>query len=318
MRPRRTERKRSLLATYGGQLGSLVQRQHTELALVAARLQAERLADTARVAMLAAEAANRAKTQFLANMSHELRTPLNAILGFSEMIAGLKLGAGATATYADYAKDINIAAEHLLRMVNDVLNTARIEAGRLDPREEAIDIAEAVHASLTMTRRRMEEKEQVVEVALASELAGMQGDSTMVRQILVNLLSNAAKFTPPKGRIAVRGGLSAAGWLELAVTDTGIGIAAEDLARVFTPFTQLDGELSRQYDGAGLGLPLSRAYAELHGGTLELASAPGAGTTATVRFPPARIRLRQSANDPGPAPAARESAPEAEPLLIGA
>ena len=241
------------------------------------------------VAKEAAEAANTAKSSFLAGMSHELRTPLNAILGFSEMIGTEVLGPVGTPTYAEYAMDINSSGRHLLAIINEILDMAKIGAGEFVLRERDMDIALAVRECLIVVRQQAEKKG----VALCDISAGvgmLYADETRVRQVLINLLSNAVKFTPGPGRVSVTAMIGGDGALELAVSDTGIGMTAEQIGTARQPFRQIDSSLARKYEGTGLGLPLAEGLMQLHGGMLEITSTIGRGTKVVARFPPERVR----------------------------
>jgi signal transduction histidine kinase len=291
MRPyfRPSSGRRSLLADYSSQLGILVRRHHAEMGLVAARQEAERNAEIMHAAMLGAEAANRAKTEFLANMSHELRTPLNAIIGFSQLMTN-PAQAGDAKRVASYAKDIHTAGEHLLREVNRILDLAKIEAGRAELDEEWFSPAEAVAIPVSFVRPQADGADQTLIVAMPPTLPQLYADRQYFKQILINLLSNAVKFTPRGGQVTLAAAVASDGWLNVSVADTGIGIAEEDVWKALVPFAQVSSNLSRKYEGTGLGLPLSKSFVEMHGGTLKIDSEPGRGTTVTVRFPPDRIR----------------------------
>jgi signal transduction histidine kinase len=308
MRTKRQQRA-SLLDHYSRQVGLLVSRRQTELGLSIARREAERAAEHARYAMLTAEAANRAKTQFLANMSHELRTPLNAIIGFAEVIVGKLVAESNGEKIREYATDIHSSGRHLLNVINDILDIARIEAGSLDLKEEWVDVRPLVEMPLDICRPRIAENALSLTVELEAGLPDLCCDGRLVRQILINLISNAAKFTPQGGSITVAVRREQDLSLSMSVADTGIGIAAEHIADALAPFRQVDNELGRRYDGTGLGLPLSKAFIELHGGSLSLESEPGKGTTVTVRFPKNRLRdtaapaTGEAATPPPPAPA---------------
>jgi len=236
-----------------------------------------------------AELANRAKSEFLANMSHELRTPLNAIIGFSQIIHEGVLGPIGNEKYLEYAKDIQSSGEHLLSLINDILDLSKIEAGKLKLDEEEIDIVQVIDACMTLVRERAETGGVALHREIAASLGRLRADERKLKQILINLLSNAIKFTPSGGKVALRAALDAEGAMVLAVTDTGIGIAPEDIEKALAPFSQVATTLSRKYKGTGLGLPLAQSLAELHGGTLEITSRPDEGTTVTVRIPVERV-----------------------------
>ena len=287
----RPPKRTTMLQRYGEQLGHVVERRLTEMALLAAKQQAERSADAARVALLNAEAANRAKTEFLANMSHELRTPLNAIIGFSEVIQNEIMGkVQDNPRYVDYARDIRQAGTHLLSVINDILDIAKIEAGQLDLREDVFGLGEALEACVKMLADQATESGLELVCAGPDDLPNLWADEKMFKQIAINLLSNAIKFTPEGGRVTLNAEIEPDGALKLTVTDTGIGIAADDLEMALAPFAQVDSAYCRSHEGTGLGLPISKALAELHGGSLDMESEPGVGTTVTVRFPSERLR----------------------------
>ncbi|HEX4111390.1 MAG TPA: PAS-domain containing protein [Stellaceae bacterium] len=234
-----------------------------------------------------AEIASRSKTEFLANMSHELRTPLNAIIGFSDILVRQLFGPIGSERYNDYARDIHDSGQHLLNLINDVLDIAKIEVNKVELAEEPIDVAGAIEACVRLMRDRAVAAEVAIEVKMPAALPDLYADDRRLKQILLNLVSNAVKFTPPGGKVEIRVEHDAAGF-RFIVADTGIGIAAGDLQTALTPFGQIDSSLSRRYDGTGLGLPLARSMAELHGGRLEIASEPGTGTTVTVTLPTSR------------------------------
>lgn len=282
---------RSLLHRYGGQLGQVVQRRRTELALMAAKQEAERTSDVARFAMLQAEAANRAKTEFLANMSHELRTPLNAIIGFSETIQDELLGAAAgNRKYLEYARDINESGKHLLGVVNEILDLAKIEAGQLDLREKVFDVQDCLRTCISIIRQQAQSLGLVLECEINAGLPSLLGDDQKIKQIVLNLLSNAVKFTLSGGTVSLTAGMNDEGNLIIEVSDSGIGIAQENIWKAMTPFWQVESDLSRKFAGTGLGLPLSKALMELHGGSLTLDSELSVGTTVTAAFPADRLR----------------------------
>jgi PAS domain S-box-containing protein len=238
-----------------------------------------------------AELANRTKSEFLANMSHELRTPLNAIIGFSEIVAGELFGPIGAPRYVEYAHDIHTSGIHLLSIISDILDLSKIEAGRRELSESAIDLYDAAESSLRLVRGRAENNGVRLVNGIARDAAlRLLADERAVKQILLNLLSNAVKFTPEGGRVAVGAELRSDGSLAVSVDDTGIGIAPENIPRALAPFSQVDSSLTRRYEGTGLGLPLVKSLIELHGGTLQLESEEGKGTVATIVFPAERVR----------------------------
>jgi PAS domain S-box-containing protein len=246
-----------------------------------------------------AELASRSKTEFLANMSHELRTPLNAIIGFSDILMGQIFGPLGDTRYADYARDIRDSGLHLLNLINDVLDVSKVEFGKVELIEETVDIVAVVESCARLMRDRADTAGIRLVQELPSGLPQLQGDSRRLKQILLNLLSNAVKFTPSGGRVTIRADYRPGEGFRLIVEDTGIGIARHDLDKAMRPFGQIDSRLARKYQGTGLGLPLARSMAELHGGKLELDSAPGQGTTATIWLPASRILPHAALSRPG-------------------
>jgi PAS domain S-box-containing protein len=235
-----------------------------------------------------AEKSSRAKTEFLSNMSHELRTPLNSVIGFSDILAGQMFGPLGSDDYVGYAKDINDSARHLLQLINDILDVSRIERGKLSLDEHRIDVRHLLMSCSRLASKRADRDHAEIVVEAPSSLPALLADERRVKQILINLLSNATKFTPDEGRVTVSASLDAANRFILAVSDDGIGIDEDDIETVMSPFGQVDGSLARNYEGAGLGLPLSRQLAEMHGADLSLESSLGEGTVVTVSFPPER------------------------------
>jgi PAS domain S-box-containing protein len=236
-----------------------------------------------------AEIASKAKSEFLANMSHELRTPLNAIIGFAEFIVQQPLGPLGHQRYVEYILDIGRSGTHLLEIINDMLDVARIEAGKADLNEEDVRIAETIDGAAKIMARQTERARLTLAFDVADPAPVLRADARAMRQILLNLISNAIKFTPEGGTITVGVRRLAEGGVALAVSDTGIGIAAEDIPKLMRPFAQLQNVYKRKHQGAGLGLTLVRSFAELHGGQVKLESTPGRGTTVTVTLPEGRV-----------------------------
>ncbi len=237
-----------------------------------------------------AEVANRSKSAFLANMSHEFRTPLNAIIGFSESLLAGYFGA-MPPKQLEYVDDIRKSGEHLLQLINDVLDLAKVEAGRMEPHIETLHPGQVIADSLEMMRMQADRAGVNLSADIPDALPELQADERMLRQMLLNLLSNAVKFTPRGGRAWVSAAV-ADRILKIAVHDTGVGMAAQDIPKALAPFGQVRGVLSREHQGTGLGLPLVKSLAELHGGTLDLDSLPGKGTVVTINLPlrnPARM-----------------------------
>ena len=231
-----------------------------------------------------AEAASRAKTQFLANMSHELRTPLNAVIGFSEIIAGEMIGPIGVPKYKEYASDIVASGRHLLDVINDILDSVKLQSGKLTLRLEPVPIAEVVETAIRMMREQAESAGIKLNSSVERVIMHIDADLIRLRQVMLNLLSNAIKFTSRGGLVAVTAQRVAAG-IRVAVSDTGIGIAPDDIPKALEPFNQVDNSLSRKYGGTGLGLYLSKLYVEGHGGALTIESAPGVGTTVAFTVP---------------------------------
>jgi signal transduction histidine kinase len=232
-----------------------------------------------------AQAANRAKSEFLANMSHELRTPLNAIIGFSEIMLRELHGRLGSERYGEYARDIHQSGRHLLEIINDILDIAKVEAGKLELRHLPIRVDEL----FTSCTRLMEERAASAGVELIveppEEVPVLLADDTRLRQILLNLLSNSIKFTPSGGSVTLRASSADDGACELHVIDNGIGMTEQEISLAMQPFSQIDNSLSRRFEGTGLGLPLTKALVELHSGELRLSSERGVGTTATIYLP---------------------------------
>lgn len=243
-----------------------------------------------RAAKEGAERANKAKSEFLANMSHELRTPLNAIIGFSQLMSAEYFGPHSDARYREYAQDIDDSGQHLLAVINDILDLSKAEAGLLDLEQDTLKIKRVIAAAVRVVHGRVEAAELKLTVKDSVEEIYLWGDERKIKQILLNLLSNAIKFTPAGGSIEITTAIDSENGLSLSVRDTGIGVEPDDIAKIVEPFVQVDTGLNRRYEGTGLGLSLVRTFAEMHGGRLSIESVRGIGTTVTVYFPPDRIR----------------------------
>ncbi|MCX7384975.1 MAG: ATP-binding protein [Alphaproteobacteria bacterium] len=244
-----------------------------------------RLEEALRQAKEQAEAASRAKSGFLAAMSHELRTPLNAVIGFSEIMHSQALGPLGSKEYIDYAGHILSSGQHLLSLINDVLDFARIESGSLNLNIRPLDLGALLKAALGVIARTAQTAGVALDIDLAEQKVIIRADSQRLRQIVVNVAGNAVKFTPRGGRVAVTMRPDMRGGAVITFTDSGVGIAEADLPNVFQPFWQADSGLDRLKEGAGIGLPLSRQLVALHGGRLELESRFGEGTKVTVSLP---------------------------------
>ena len=236
----------------------------------------------------AAEVASKSKTLFLANMSHELRTPLNAIIGFSEVIENQAYGPVGNAKYLDYVKDVLASGRHLLRLINDILDMSRIEVGQIEISEEVADIAELIESCERMVQWRATEKNISLNIAIYNPIPEVFIDLRRIKQALVNLLDNAIKYTQEEGQVSLTAGVSSTG-IRIVIEDNGIGISEEEMSRVFEPFAQLDSSFTRKFDGAGLGLAITKSLIELHDGTLEISSKIGAGTKVIVSLPSSRF-----------------------------
>jgi two-component system cell cycle sensor histidine kinase PleC len=255
-----------------------LERSQAQLAELARKYEAEKIR---------AEGANKAKSEFLANMSHELRTPLNAINGFSEIMVGEMFGALGDRRYKEYAQDILSSGQHLLALINDILDMSKIEAGKMNLRFEPLHLDDVVEDAVRLVQNRADAAGLTLDVALP-DLPEVEADYRAVKQILLNLLSNAVKFTPNGGKVVVtaeqrRDPLGER--VRLTVRDTGIGIAAADLSRLAKPFEQIESQHSKTQQGTGLGLALTKSLVEMHDGALEIESEPGKGTSVSFMLP---------------------------------
>ncbi len=249
-------------------------RRHTELAMRAAKIEAE--------------LANGAKSAFLATMSHELRTPLNAIIGFSDLITNLRAEPGSIEKGIDYASDISKAGRHLLKVVSDVLDISKIESGTFSLNVETQPVGDIIESSVALLENTIAARHQRLELRIAPDLPSVPVDARRIKQILINLLSNANKFTPDHGDILVVARTSADGGVTIAVLDTGVGMTPEQTKIALTPFGQVQSHFTRTQEGTGLGLTIARGLAQQHGGDLQLESEPGVGTAAVLTLPPVR------------------------------
>jgi signal transduction histidine kinase len=248
-----------------------------------------RLADDLLITRDEARAADRAKSEFLAAMSHELRTPMNAVLGFSEIMKNETLGPIGNTKYREYADDIHDSGNHLLGLINDILDLSKIESGTDELNEDTIEIPKIIQSALKLVAQRAEQGAIKLQVEIADQIPALRADERKLKQILVNLLSNAIKFSDAGDEVALWAWCRKGSGHVFQIIDTGIGITPEDIPKALSRFGQVDADLNRHYEGTGLGLPLTKVLVEQHGGTLELQSQAGVGTTVMVRFPAVRI-----------------------------
>jgi PAS domain S-box-containing protein len=260
---------------FGGVMNDVTERTMAELAL--------------RKSENRAEMASRAKSEFLANMSHELRTPLNAVIGFAEIIRSVSFGPDNTEKTREYAKDIYDSGQHLLELINDILDISKIELGSKQPIDAKVSVPKTIDSVLALIRERARDASLSIVADYNDNLPQLRVETRKLKQILLNLLSNSIKFTHPGGEVTLTVSCHQDEGYIFQVADTGIGIAPENIATALQPFGQINSDLNRIHTGTGLGLPLAREFVEAHDGTLELRSELGAGTTVTVRFPADRI-----------------------------
>ena len=258
---------------------------HEYSAFISDAMLRQRARSAEQSARIEAELANRVKQEFIANMSHELRTPLNTVIGFSRLLSEQERRKLADGQVVEYSSLILDAAEHLLSVINDILDISKIQSGRyaLDAREVVAE--DLVRNSTGFFTQAAEQASLTLQTRIDPNLPIIKGDELKLRQMLTNLLGNAIKFTLPGGAIMVSATLSPAGGVRISVRDTGIGMTDEEVAQALRPFGQVDGGRSRWREGAGLGLPIAKALVGLHGGTLEIKSVKGMGTEVVVSLP---------------------------------
>lgn len=236
----------------------------------------------------AAQAASVAKSQFMANISHELRTPLNAVIGFSTMLREQQFGPIGEEKYVEYARDIHDSGKHLLDIINDILDLSQAESGKLTVRFEQLALPKIIDKAINIVAGQAQEKRIDIYRDIPEKMPRIVGDRVRLMQILLNILSNAIKFTPPEGRVTIRAraeaGRNGVIYFTMDIEDTGIGMTPEEIGRAFTNFNQSDAGLNRKYEGTGLGLPLAKRLAELHHGRIMLESVKGEGTKVTIRL----------------------------------
>jgi len=258
--------------------------------LKTSRSQMDEMSRRLQISVEQAEAANRAKSAFLANMSHELRTPLNAIMGFSEVMKEQHLGPMNNARYLSYAGDILASGRYLLGIINDILDLSKIEAGKMTVENaEEFPLCQALEGSLAICAALGDKFGVTIESRLPPETVRILAVERMVRQIMINLVGNAIKFTPSGGKVQVSSGPMLDGGYAITVQDSGIGMSEPDIIKALTPFGQVENKMTATHNGTGLGLPLAKAMLELHDGRLEIRSHPGAGTRIVLVFPASRI-----------------------------
>ncbi len=288
-----TSRKLAEEALRQGELELQKQNSELESARAAAVENARRYelnAQDLQIARQELEATSRAKSEFLANMSHELRTPLNAIMGFSEIIKGELLGEISELRYTEYARDIYDSGKHLLDLINDILDLSKVESGRDELHEEEIPVPALLKSSFTLVNQRALKHGIELIMDCSDDVPMLFADNRKMKQIMVNLLTNAIKFTEPGGKVTVKAWCSLDSGYVFQVIDTGIGMSLEDIPKALALFGQVDSDLNRKHEGTGLGLPLTKSLVELHSGSMDVQSEVDVGTTITMRFPAERVR----------------------------
>lgn len=245
---------------------------------------AEEALEAEKIARYEAEKANSIKTNFLTHMSHELRTPLNAILGFGQIIRDETFGTN-DPRYKEYASNIVSSGTHLMELINDVLDLSKLEAAQNDLIEEDVSIEEIANSSLALIKPQAEANGVQLQAEMQDNAPTIRADKRKLRQILVNILSNAVKFTPSGGKATLKAWCTADGWFVFQVADTGIGMTGDDIPKALSPFQQIEAPYNRKFPGTGLGLPIVKSLVELHDGNVHVESTVGVGTTVTVHLP---------------------------------
>ncbi|HIC80471.1 MAG TPA: CHASE2 domain-containing protein [Kiloniellaceae bacterium] len=281
--------------TYTAVVGSIAYLVVLGRGLAEAQQQRRRSAEEREMALILAEAGNRSKTSFFANMSHELRTPLNAILGFSEMMKREILGPISPPKYRDYVEDIHHMGNHLLSLVNDILEMSKVEAGESHLSESEFPLQDVLADCVRTVQSAYRDSGIAVSFGRETVAHRLWADKRMFTQMVLNLVSNAVKYTPKGGEVRLTGSVDERGDFRLSISDTGIGMSDKEVSEAFVPFRRIDHALASNLEGIGLGLPLTKAMIEMHGGRLELTSVTDRGTTATLVFPASRLR-----NSPDP------------------
>ncbi len=289
------QRGHTMLDQYARSVGTFVNRRRTERALGAAKTEAE--------------LSSRAKTNFLANMSHELRTPLNAIIGFSQMLSSRAIVATLENERYEYAEHIEQAGQHLLGIISDILDMSKIDTGAMTTELAPARIADLLAPCEMMLRERIQKKRQSFKMTFGPDLSRIDVDARRFKQVVINILSNANKFTPEDGRIELSAWQAEDDHVEIVITDTGVGMTEDEMAIALQPFGQVQSAYNRAHEGTGLGLPIARRLTELQGGMFHLASEVGQGTRVTLTFPCSDNRL--SARPAETKPAAEAASPAA-------